>query len=135
MGFNQTRSRNSVTKEILKFPAGLDAIKSIVVKASGLDELPSAVPGMAGVYGIEAGTPLKVISGDDQGRYEPFDGTGTVAGILGEHIFLDVAHDSPAQDAQVDLYFHGCVFDKRKIVGFDDYESDLRADLATCRFE
>lgn len=130
MPWNTTRSVNTVNKEILVFPAGLDSIQSVVLSASGVSELPSATTGREGVLGLQAGTILVEVSGDEQKRYEQFSGTGTVAGILADNVyFYDGADDQPAA-----MFFHGCVFDQDKIIGYGDYSADLAADLPTCRF-
>jgi hypothetical protein len=128
MPFNTVQRVNTVDKEILKFPAGLDAIKSIVVSASGLDELPSATVGRTGVYGLLAGTILKKIGGDPQGRYEEFTGSGTIEGILGEHIFVYPDNVNDKSDAQVDMLFHGVVFDRTKIVDYATHAAALATD-------
>lgn len=130
-----SRTANTVEKEILKFPAGLDAIDSVVLSAaaSGVVELPSATVGYAGKLGLLAGTILKKISGDSQNRYARYDGTGTIAGILGDNIyFFDNTDNS---DRAADMLNHGCVFNKNKIIDFGAYESDLRTAMPSCRFD
>ncbi len=124
------RRVSTVAKEILVFPCGLDSIQSIVLTASGVDELPSATVGYEGKLGLLAGTILTEVSGDDQNRYEEFTGTGTVAGILTDNVYFpDASHDVPAA-----MFFHNCVFNLNKIKNYDDYESDVVADLKTCLF-
>lgn len=133
MPFNVSRAVNSVEKEVLKFATGLEAIESVVLRASGVEVLPSAVSGQEGRLMLRAGTVLKKISGDSQERYEEYTGTGDIAGILGDNVFF--YDTSAASDQPADMLFHNCVFDKDKIVDFDDYETELRAALNTCRFE
>lgn len=133
MPFGASRAVNTVRKEILKFPAGLDAIESVVLRASGVAELASAVTGIEGKIGLRAGTILTKISGDSQNRYQRYTGTGTIEGILGDNIFFyDNSADS---DEPADMLFHNCVFDSSKIIDFASYESDLATDLPTCRFD
>src|SRR5688572_28930690 len=134
-----SRAVNTVEKEILKFPAGLDAIKSVEVSASGVDVLASAVAGYEGRIALRAGTVLQKISGDSQERYEPSDGGSAddVEGILGDNIIF---HDNTdASDRAADLLFHGVVFDVAKLTEFgSNYvgnEADVEEALYTCRFE
>ncbi len=132
MAFGASRSVKTVKKEVLKFPAGLDAIESVVLRASGVPELASAVTGVTGKIGLRAGTILKRISGDSQNRYEEYDGSGTIEGILGDNVeFYD---NTSASDTPVDMLFHGCAFNYNKIIGYDDYETELKAALTTCVF-
>lgn len=126
-----SRTVRTVEKEVLKYPAGLDAIESVVLRAEDADEVPSAVGGVEGRLAILAGTILEKV---DAARdyYKPFDGTGTIAGVLGDNIYF---HSDTEERHAADMLFHGCVFNKNKIIDFDTHETDLRADLATCRFE
>lgn len=126
---NQTQSQHSYDREILVFPAGQDAIKSVVVAASGIPTLASAITGREDVKGLLAGTPLQEISGDEQGRVEAYDG-GTIIGILGTTLIFN--GEGQDYDIDADAPFHSCVFRQDRIVGFDAAESDLRADLPTC---
>jgi hypothetical protein len=132
MPFGASRSRHTTDREILAYPAGLDAIKSVVVASSGAETLPSATTGEVGVIGLLAGTVLQEVSGDTNGRVEKWT-SGTIVGILGSNLFFEDEGD--AYDAPAEAYFHGCVFNKDRIVDFDSAESDLATDLPTCRFE
>jgi len=126
------RASKTVEKEILKFPAGLDAIESVVVSASGVSALPSATTGYVGKLGLLAGTVLKKVSGDSKNRYTRYDGTGTPAGVLGDNIyFYDNTH---ASDRAADMLIHGVVFIKDRI-DFAGQEAAVRAALPTCRFD
>lgn len=132
MPFGVSRYRKTADREILLYPAGLDAIKSVVVTSSAAEELPSATTGKDGNKGLLAGTILEAVPGDTQGRVQKWT-DGTIVGILGSNIFFEGEGD--AYDAPAEAYFHGCVFDKTKIVDYDDADSDLATDLHTCRFE
>jgi len=136
MPFGAKRSVGTVKKEVLKFATGLEAIESVVLRASGVAQLPSAaVNGSEGKIGLLAGTILTKIPGDSQNRYRKYTGAGgeAVAGILGDHIFF--YDNTAASDEPADMLFHGCVFDKSKIVDFVAQETALRAALTTCRFD
>jgi hypothetical protein len=131
-----SRTITTVEKEILVFPAGLDAIQSVVLSGSGVEELPSAVSGGEGRLVLRAGTILQKIDGDPLDRYEQYDGSGDVAGILGDNIFFY----STETDEPADMLFHNCVFNKDKIVDYDEYgaedgDGSLNDALHTCRFE
>jgi hypothetical protein len=135
MAWNVKRSINTVGKEILKFPAGLDAIESIVLAAGEADELSSAVTGVEGKLGLLAGTILTKVPGDSQGRYRQYTGAGgeAVEGILGDNVYF--YDDTDASDEPADMLFHGCVFNKDKIIDFDDHDAAVEAALPTCRFD
>lgn len=133
MAFGAKRAINTVEKEILKEPAGLDAIESVVLRASGVAALASAVTGTSGKIGLRAGTILTKVSGDSQNRYKRYTGSGTIEGILGDNIYF--YDNTAASDEPADMLFHGCVFDSSKIVDFATYESALRTALNTCRFD
>lgn len=136
-----SRSVNTVEKEILKFPAGLDAIKSVVLQASssGVESFASAVTGVEGKLGLRAGTVLRKVQGDAQERYEKWDGVNPAAieGILGDNIWFH--DDTDASDRAADMLFHGVVFDVTKLTEFDSNyvtnETDVENALYTCRFE
>ena len=137
MSFGATRTTKTIDKEILKFPAGLDSIESIVLMASGVDELASATTGQTGVIGLLAGTVLSQLTSgaDSQERYKPYESGGSevVAGILGDTVYF---HDNTdASDKPADMLFHGCVFDKAKLTGYTGNEAAVEAALPTCRFE
>jgi hypothetical protein len=134
MAFGARRGVNSVNKEVLKFVSGLEAIESVVLTPSGVSALASAVAGFEGRLGLQAGTILTKISGDDQNRYKKFTGTGTIAGILADNVFF--YDDDPTTSSEpAAMFFHGAVFDKAKIIEYEDYDTDLAEDLHTCRFE
>jgi len=126
------RTTKTVEKEVLVFPAGLDAIQSVVLSASGVDALPSATTGYVGKLGLLAGTILKKVSGDSQVRYEEYDGTGTPEGVLGDNIYF--FDNTEASDRAADMLFHGCVFDINKLIGYTGNEAAVEAALSTCQF-
>lgn len=126
------RTTKTVEKEVLVFPAGLDAIQSVVIAASGVDALPSATTGYVGKIGLLAGTILKKISGDGQDRYEAYDGTGTPEGVLGDNIYF--FDNTDASDRAADMLFHGCVFDTNKLIGYSGNETAVKNALHTCQF-
>ena len=132
MPFGAIRQRHTADREILAYPAGLDAIKSVVVASSGAATLPSATTGEVGVKGLLAGTILQEVSGDTQGRVQKWT-NGTIVGILGSSLFFEDEGD--IYDAPAEAYFHGCVFNKDRIVDYSGAASDLATDLPTCRFE
>jgi len=129
---NETQSQHSADREILVFPAGQDAIKSVVVAASGIPTLASAVFGKTDVKGLLAGTALEEIPGDAQGRVRKFT-SGTIIGILGTTlIFNNVDSVDANYDVSADALFHSCVFRQDRIVDYSADETDLKADLPTC---
>jgi hypothetical protein len=115
-------------KEILKFPVGLHAVKSIVLDANAF-----AVPNPAWErYVVPAGTILK-ISATNANQYEAYNGSGTIQGILAHDV--DLAAQATAADEPAPMFFFGCVFATTAIVGFTQYAAALVSALPTCRFE
>lgn len=135
MPWNVSRGLNSVKKEVLKFATGLEAIESVVLAASEVDELSSAVTGVSGKLGLRAGTILTKVPGDDQNRYRRYTAQASeeIEGILGDNIYF--YDNTEASDEPADSLFHNCVFDKSKIIDFDTYEAALRDALNTSRFD
>lgn len=133
MAWNIERSSKTVKKEILKFSAGLDAQESFVLRASGAPTLSSAVTGYEGQKGFLAGTILKKVNPGTDDRVTKFDGSGTIVGILADHVFLE--GETTAYDKPINGFVHGCVFNKNAIIDYNTYSTDLKEDLYTCRFE
>lgn len=135
MPWNAQRFAKTVRKEILRFPAGLDAIESVVLKASGVAALASAETGRSGVLGLKAGTILTKVPSDSRNRYKEFTGAGgeAIEGVLGDNIyFID---NTNASDEGADMLFHSCVFNAAKIKNYNTHETALKAALYTCRFD
>lgn len=129
MPYNYKKTASWVDKEVLKYPAGLDAIKSIVIDAT---DFTVSDPSARTV--IPAGTIMK-LSSTNTSQYVAYTGgaAGTIKGILRKPIDLVAAVTEG--DAPAALYFHGCVFATTAIVGFTLYASALVNDLKTCKFE
>lgn len=120
MPFNYTQSASWVEKEVLKFPAGLDAIKSVVIDATNV----AVTAGVRNV--LPAGTILK-FSSTNSGQYVEYNGSGTIRGILRRPV--DIVARVTEGNAPAAMYFFGCVFATSAIVGFTLYASALVADL------
>jgi len=128
MPYNYSRSASWVDKEVLKFPAGLDAIKSVVIDATNV-----AVVSDGTRQVLPAGTILK-FSTTRPDQYVEYNGSGTIKGILRRPV--DIVARVTAGDTPGAMYFHGCVFATSAIVGFTLYASALVADLGNFnRFE
>jgi len=132
MPWNVQRSAQFYDKEVLKFPAGLDAIKSIVLDATNFTYTPdtrNVVP---------AGTILaKSVTNPD--KYVAYAGlsaaapTGGIEGILGHSVDLIAQTTSASEPAP--MFYFGCVFATLAIVGFTQFASALVSQMPTCRFE
>ncbi len=123
-------SRNRVGgNEVLLFPAGLDAIKNVVVNAS----VPLDADNRRRL--IE-GTLLKKAPGVGPGgvqQYVRYNGTGTVEGILALDVeFID---GSSNNDTPRGMFYHGCVFRTSAIVDWSLYGTAAKNGMFTCRFE
>ena len=122
MPFNYEQSGTWVDVEVLKFPAGLDAIKSIVVDASNV----AVTAGQRNV--LPAGTIMR-FSTTNPDKYVAYTGgaANTIKGILRRPV--DIVARVTEGDAPAAMYFFGCVFATSAIVGFTLYASALVADL------
>lgn len=114
-------------KEILKFPVGIQAVKSVVLDGNTLtvnaDGSRTVVP---------AGTILK-LSASNPNMYMAYNGSGTIQGILAHNV--DVAAQSTAGSEPVPMFFFGCVFATTAIVGFTNAAAALVTAMPSCRFE
>lgn len=128
MPFNVTRSASWTDKEILKFPEGLNAVKSVVLDGS---DFPVSTPN-GDRYVVPAGTILQV-SATNTDKYVEYKGTGTIAGILGRPV--DMLAQTTANSEPAPMYFSGAIFATGAIVGFTQYASALVHDLPHCDFQ
>lgn len=129
MPFNVTRSAQFYDKEVLKFPAGLDAIASAVIDGNSI----TYVADTRTV--LPAGTILK-LSVSRAGTVVPYNygnDSPAVFGILARPV--DFIASSTAASEPVPVFFHECVFATTAIVGFTAYISALASSLPTCLFK
>lgn len=128
MPFRVTRSVTTADeKEILKFPVGLHAVKSVVIDGNTL------TPNVDGSRTIlPAGTILK-LSASNPNMYMPYNGSGTIQGILAHNV--DVSAQSTQGSEPAPMFYNGCVFATTAIVGFTQYAAALVSDLPRCSFE
>lgn len=120
MPFNYSVSNQWYDVEVLKYPAGLDAIKSVVIDATNV----AVTAGTRNI--LPAGTILK-FSTTNPTQYVAYNGSGTIKGILRRPV--DIVARVTEGDAPAAMYFFGCVFATSAIVGFTLYASALVADL------
>jgi len=124
--WNIKQSAAWADKEILKFPTGLHAIKSVVLDATDF----TVTAGVRNV--VPAGTILR-LSATNPDKFVEYKGTGRIQGILARPI--DLAAQATNANEPAPMFFHGCVFATSAIVGFTQYASALVADMPTCKFE
>lgn len=130
MANNYSRSASWTEVEVLKYPSGLDAIKSVVLDATNFGSYVSTDGSRS--Y-VPAGTILK-LSSTNTGQYVQYNGSGTIKGILRRPFDLLAAVTS--NDGAAAMYFHNCIFATTAIQGFTNYASALVADLGNFnRFE
>lgn len=128
MPFRVTRSVTfGGEKEILKFPVGLHAVKSVV-----LDGNTFAVNADLSRTVIPSGTILK-LSASNPNMYQAYNGSGTIQGILAHDV--DIAAQSTQGSEPAPMFYHGCVFATTAIVGFTQYAAALVSAMTTCKFE
>jgi hypothetical protein len=125
------RVQRSVTfadqKEILKFPVGLHAVKSVVLDGNAF-----TVNADGSRTIIPSGTVLK-ISASNPNMYQAYTGSGTIQGILAHDV--DIAAQATAGSEPAPMFYHGCVFATTAIVGFTTYAAALVSAMPTCKFE
>lgn len=134
MSFNATRGPFDFGRaEFLKFPAGLDAIKSVVIQASSVASTSASSSPYYGRRLLAAGTILTKVPGASSYRRYTSAASETPAGILGLDLeFVDATANS---DQPAPMYYHGCVFNQNNIVDFSTYSAVLKTSLNTCKFE
>lgn len=125
MAFNIKKTASWADKEILKFPVGGHAIKSVV-----LDATDWVVPNTGERFVVPAGTILR-LSATNTTQYVEYKGgaAGVIKGILGRPI--DLLAQMTAADEPAPMFYKGCAFATTAIVGFTLYASALVADLST----
>lgn len=131
MPWNVSKTAGITGKEILRFPAGLTAVKSVVLDATDVGSWPD--PNAADTrFLVPAGTILQV-SATNPDKYVKFKGTPNVAaGILKSPI--DMYANATESNEPAAMFFHECVFATEAIVDFTLYATNLAADLTTCKF-
>lgn len=129
MPFNIKKTASWTDKELLKFPVGLNAKKSVVL--DGTDFVVTATVDNSR-YFVPNGTILtKSVTNTD--KHVEYKGTGTIRGILARPV--DMLAQSTAGSEPAPMFFHECVFATTAIVNFTNYASALVNDLRTCKFE
>jgi len=129
MPWNTGLTASWTDKEILKFPSGLQRVKSVVLDAT--DWAVSTTDGAR--YTVPAGTILR-LSATNTNQFVEYKGSGKIQGILGRPVDLVARATSASEPAP--MFFDDCVFATTAIVGFTLYASALVADLGPYnRFE
>ena len=130
MPFNVRKSASYSDKLVLKYPVGLNAVRSVVL--DGSDWVSTATVDNTR-FVIPAGTILKV-SVTNSDKHVEYKGTGTIAGILAHPV--DMLAGLTAGSEPAAMYGdHGHIFLTTGIVSFTQYASALVNDLKACRFE
>lgn len=128
MPWNVSRTSKFFDKEVLKFPAGLDAIKSVVLDANAFAQTTERDVRTV----VAAGTILKV-SATASDKYVAYDGSGTVGGVLARPV--DLLVQATAGNEPAPMFYHQCVFATKALVGFTQFASAAVSTLTTCKFE
>lgn len=128
-----SRSAEFHDKEVLKFPMPLGTpIRSIVIDATAIDQ---DTDGSRTV--VPAGTIMK-LSTTNPKRYVPYDGSGTIKGILMRPV--EIAARATNANEPAPLGFTDLVFYSTAIVNFTTHISALlngtsNNEMTNCRFE
>lgn len=129
MPFGTTKNQSYSDKEILKYAAQLGPRKSVVLDAKNWPTDPEAT---ADRFVVPAGTILK-FSITNPKAMVPFDGSGSVKGILAAPVDLLAKATSAMEPAA--MFFHEVVFATSALVAFTNYASAVVSTLNTCKFE
>lgn len=129
MPFNASRTGNFYEKEVLKYSSGTEILRSYVLDSVGA----SVAPDTSGRYIWPAGTIMK-LNGNSNNKVIPYNGTGTIVGVLESAAEL-VAMGVTSADTAVATYTNYAAFATTKVVGFTLYASALISSLPTCRWE
>ena len=129
MPFNIKKTASWSDKEVLKFPVGLNSVKSVVLDGMGFVSTATVDNSR---YFVPAGTIL-TISVTNPDKHVAYTGTGRIDGILSRPV--DMLAGSTAGSEPAPMFFHECVFATSAIIGFTNYVSGLVSALYTCRFE
>jgi hypothetical protein len=113
-------------KQLIKFPTGLSAIKSVVIDATDF----LFTEGVRNL--IPKGTILKY-SQTNPDKMTEYRGTGKIEGILKENV--DLGARSTAASEPAPMLFHEVVFNTAAVVQFTNYASALISSMPTCKFE
>ena len=124
-----SKSLSQLGKEPLKYAAQLGPRESIVLDAKNWPTDPEATSDR---YVVPAGTILK-LSVTNSKAYVPYDGSGSLKGILAASVDLLARATSAMEPAA--MYFHAVVFATKGIVQFTNYASALVSSMPTCKFE
>lgn len=128
MPWNVERSGQFIEVEVLKFPTGLDAIKSVVLDAVEFD-----MPADRNARNIVPAGTILMLSATESTRYVEYDGTNAVEGILAHSVEILASATEGSEPAP--MFFHQCVFATEALVGFTTYASAVVSTLTTCKFE
>ena len=128
MPYNVSRESSFFDKEILKYPQAGLLLRSVVIDANAVAQDPDKNKRTV----VPAGTIMK-LSATYANRHVPYNGSGTVQGILAQPIDLIASATNANEPAAI--YFHQAVFATTKIVNFTLYASALRTTMTSCRFE
>lgn len=118
--------------EVLKYGSdhGIDLAKSVVINAN-------FIPRNSDVNArtvVPAGT-IMALSATNPKTVVPYgtSGASTIVGVLVRSI--DIIAAATAGNEPAAVYWHSVVFATSAIVGFTQYQTQLRAALNTCKFE
>jgi len=127
MPWNSSRSGQFLEIEILRFPAGLDAIASIVLDANAFP-----MPADRNARNVVPAGTVLTVSATDPTKHVAYTGSGTISGILAHSVEFQTSATDGAEPAP--MFFRGCVFATPAIVGFTTYAAALVTAMPTCKF-
>jgi hypothetical protein len=121
------RSGQFLDIEVLKYPAGLDAIASVVLDANAFP-----MPADRNARNVVPAGTILALSQTDPTKHVAYTGAGRAEGILAHGVEFLVSATEGQEPAP--MFFHSCVFATPAIVGFTTYISAVVAGMPTCRF-
>ncbi len=130
MAWRKLRSATFYDKEILKYLTGLEAIKNAVIDST------QVTVNTDSRYVLEAGQVLVTGTG---GLVKPAAATGVLAadviGILTHTVEFFYPVQAGVTDEPAAAYFHQCVFDTTKLLGYSGNAAAIKSALPTCLFQ
>jgi hypothetical protein len=114
--------------EPLKYAAGDEMAKAVVIDANQITL--NVDPNQRTV--VPAGTVMRISTGNPK-QVMPYNGTGTIVGILKRSVDILTAATKGCEPGAV--YWHNAVFATQYVVGFTQYSANIIAALGGCKFE
>lgn len=146
MAFNISRTAVFYEKEILVYPTGMEAARNIVIDGTKVPKVLDADGNPR--YVVEAGTLIVKIEAstkvapalvtNEEGKKAAKESEGVeAANIIGimHHTIEFFGNANSHYDEAGAVFFHGCIFDTTKLLGYTKNIAAVKAALPNCIFQ